>query len=107
MPNDSSAEFPPTITRRDALKVAGAAGLALTRIRDLAAEEASPPASPVAEGMSPSPIEGVPNAYWQYPEATTTVDANAQPSRVPCQPPGAHEARVATTGPPAGVAGRS
>ena len=74
MTSDSPTN-PPRMTRRGVAKLAGASTFALTWFRDLAAEEASPAASPAVEGMSPSPIEGVPNAYWQYPEPTTTVDA--------------------------------
>ena len=61
------------LTRRDALRMAGASTLALAAPSATGAQEASP--SPTMEGMSPSPIEGVPDAYWQYPEPFTTVDA--------------------------------
>ncbi len=60
------------LTRRDAFKVAGAAAAgSLVFPRGSTAQEASP----ASEGFFPSPIEGVPNAYYQYPEPFTTVDA--------------------------------
>ncbi len=60
------------VSRREALKVAGAATIALGTHSTSAAQEASP--APATEGMSPSPIEGVPDAYWQYPEPFTSVE---------------------------------
>jgi putative aldouronate transport system substrate-binding protein len=65
------------VSRRDALKAAGAATAgSLLFPRSLGAQEASPGASPAADaGFFPSPIEGVPNAYYRYPDPFTTVDS--------------------------------
>ena len=60
------------ITRRNAMKAAGgAAAASIVFPFGSNAQEASPS----SEGYFPSPIEGVPNAYYQYPKPFTTVDS--------------------------------
>ncbi len=60
------------ITRRDALRLAGGAAvgghLLLRASGGTVAQDST-------EGFFPSPIEGVPNAYYEYPEPFTTVDS--------------------------------
>ncbi|MGH2533125.1 MAG: extracellular solute-binding protein [Thermomicrobiales bacterium] len=60
----------PRISRRDALKVTGGVALGSLIPSQVAAQDASPVAD---EGFFPSPIEGVPNAYYRYPDPFTTV----------------------------------
>jgi len=60
------------ITRRDALKVAGGAVAGSLIVKGSAGAQE---ASPAAAGFFPSPIEGVPNAYYEYPTPFTTVDS--------------------------------
>lgn len=64
-------QLSPRLTRRDALRLSG--GVAFTTLmpaRSMAQENATPSAD---EGFFPSPIEGVPDAFYRYPE-------NPQPS---------------------------
>ena len=70
-PNNTARAL--SLSRRDALRLGGAAALAATVPgRALAAQG---DASPVADdGRLPSPIEGVPDAYYRYPEPFTTVN---------------------------------
>ncbi len=68
------------VNRRDVLRIGGAAAAAgALSIRSVGAQDATPgapAASPAADtGMSPSPIPGVPDAYWRYPDPYTTVTA--------------------------------
>ncbi len=57
--------------RRNALKAAGgAAAASIVFPRGTWAQDASPSAD---AGFFPSPIEGVPNAYYRYPDPFTTV----------------------------------
>jgi putative aldouronate transport system substrate-binding protein len=61
------------LSRRDALRVA--AGAAMTPLlvgRGVAAQGDATPA-PDDQGFFPSPIEGVPDAYYRYPEPFQTV----------------------------------
>ncbi len=60
------------ITRRGALKVAGGAVAGSLIVKGSAGAQE---ASPAAAGFFPSPIEGVPNAYYEYPTPFTTVDS--------------------------------
>lgn len=60
------------ITRRDALKVAGGAVAGSLIVKGSAGAQE---ATPAAGGFFPSPIEGVPNAYYEYPTPFTTVDS--------------------------------
>lgn len=60
------------ITRRDALKVAGGAVAGSLIVKGSAGAQE---ASPAPAGFFPSPIEGVPNAYYEYPTPFTTVDS--------------------------------
>ncbi|MGH2533126.1 MAG: extracellular solute-binding protein [Thermomicrobiales bacterium] len=61
----------PRLTRRDTLRLTGAAALGSLLPAGVAtAQDASPVA---AEGFFPSPMSGVPNAYYQYPAPFTTV----------------------------------
>src|SRR5688500_946919 len=60
------------LSRRDALKVAAGAAVApLVAGRAVGAQGEATPAGD--EGFFPSPIEGVPNAYYRYPEPFKTV----------------------------------
>ena len=64
------------LTRRDVLRLGGAAALAAAVPgRDACAQaDATPAATPAAaDGRLPSPIEGVPDAYYQYPDPFPTV----------------------------------
>src|SRR5688500_6997524 len=58
------------LSRRDALKITGGAALAAALPFGAAAQDATPAAT---DGMFPSPIEGVPNAYYKYPTPFQTV----------------------------------
>ncbi|MGH2562341.1 MAG: extracellular solute-binding protein [Thermomicrobiales bacterium] len=60
----------PRFSRRDALKVTGGVALGSLIPSQVAAQDASPVAD---EGFFPSPIEGVPNAYYRYPDPFPTV----------------------------------
>lgn len=60
------------ISRRDALKVAGGAVAGSLIVKGSAGAQES---SPAPGGYFPSPIEGVPNAYYEYPTPFTTVDS--------------------------------
>ena len=68
---------PLSLSRRTALRVGAGAALAplLARPRGVFAQDAATPgASPAAgAGFFPSPIEGVPDAYYQYPDPYQTV----------------------------------
>ncbi|MGH2562342.1 MAG: extracellular solute-binding protein [Thermomicrobiales bacterium] len=67
------AEHQSRLTRRDALRLTGAAALGtLLPAGAASAQDASPVAG---EGFFPSPMPGVPNAYYQYPVPFTTVAA--------------------------------
>jgi putative aldouronate transport system substrate-binding protein len=60
----------PRLSRRDALKLAGGAAMASMLPVGASAQDATPAA---VDGMYPSPIEGVPNAYYKYPAPFQTV----------------------------------
>ncbi len=61
------------LSRRGTIKLAAGTALAAAMPLDALAQDASP--SPELDGMSPSPMLGVPNAYWKYPDPFTTVAA--------------------------------
>lgn len=60
------------ITRRDALKVAGGAVAGSLIVKGSAGAQE---ATPAPGGFFPSPIEGVPNAYYEYPTPFASVDS--------------------------------
>ena len=61
-----------SLSRRDALRLTGGVAFgSLIPSRTFAQEEATPAAN---DGYFPSPIEGVPDAYFRYPEPFTTVE---------------------------------
>jgi putative aldouronate transport system substrate-binding protein len=66
------------LSRRDAIRIAGGGAVAghLLLRGSAGAQEASPAASPGADlGYFPSPIEGVPDAWYRYPEPFVTVES--------------------------------
>jgi putative aldouronate transport system substrate-binding protein len=68
----------PHLSRRDAMRLGGAAAAAgALSLRSVGAQDATPGApgaSPAADqGFFPSPIEGVPDAWYRYPDPYTTV----------------------------------
>src|SRR5688572_23217453 len=65
----------PHLSRRDALRLGGAAAAAgALSVRSVGAQDATPGVSPAADqGFFPSPIEGVPDAWYRYPDPYTTV----------------------------------
>ncbi len=64
----------PRLSRRDALRISGGAALASMLPVSGLAQDATPAPSPATgDGFYPSPIEGVPNAYYKYPAPFQTV----------------------------------
>lgn len=59
---------------RGAAGIAGAAAIATSRTRITFAQDASPVATPTAEGKIPSPVEGVPDAWLKMPEPFQSYD---------------------------------
>ena len=65
----------PALSRRTALRLTGGAALTpLLRGQGVSAQEATPAPETGDAGFFPSPIEGVPDAYYRYPEPYQTVD---------------------------------
>lgn len=60
----------PRLSRRDAIRLTGGVALGSLLPSQVAAQDASPAAD---QGFFPSPIEGVPNAYYRYPDPFPTV----------------------------------